>query len=131
VAVSKSAAAMLLKLASWGSLTAVGSSDTCRAGQLASWLAPLPSFTEVQKRWHTWMRAVPSVLDMTAAAFVGGGNILPEDFVSVVGQTALPTTNAETLLMVQVLQRDPGSIAVEAHLLDGIAKGRFHHVIFG
>ena len=77
------------------------------------------------------MRAVPSVLDMTAAASVGGGNILPEDFLSVVGQTALPTTNAETLLMVQVLQRDPGSIAVEAHLLDGIAKGRFHHVIFG
>ena len=129
VTVSRENSTMLLKLASWGSLAAVGGADGCRAGQLAAWLGPMQSFRGVQRRWQTWMRALPSVLDTTAAAFQGGGGVSPEDFVAVCGQTALPTSQAEALMMAQVLQRDPQRTnALEVHLLGSIAKGRFSNV---
>jgi hypothetical protein len=129
VTVSRENSALLLKLASWGSLAAVGGADGCRAGQLAAWLGPMHSFRGVQRRWQTWMRALPSVLDTTSSAFQGGGGVSPEDFVAVCGQTALPTSQAEALMMAQVLQRDPQRTnALEVHLLGSIAKGRYSHV---
>jgi hypothetical protein len=129
VTVSRENSTLLLKLASWGSLAAVGGADGCRAGQLAAWLGPMHSFRGVQRRWQTWMRALPSVLDTTTSAFQGGGGVSPEDFVAVCGQTALPTSQAEALMMAQVLQRDPQRTnALEVHLLGSIAKGRFSNV---
>lgn len=124
--VSRENAAQLLRLAAWGSLTpALSTTDSCRAGQLAAWLAPLPTFEQVQRRWQTWMRAVPSIVDATQAAFYGTPTIAPEEFGSIVMQTALPTSQGECLMMAQVMQRDPGVHLVEVALLDGIARGRF------